>query len=891
MNWGEKLKQFLHDPVDKCFDIPNHIQRAGKYAEIIGISNLEAKGPDQIASCMERSVLPKEKKVIQNFNEIRHPLSEGKIGAPEFNKNEIFEKMENIFSNLQLPTQDKDKFFYLWRNLIEIVSDEFKKFKNTSIGKYIHVLPADTRIPDHSIWEHLKIASAVNAFWNKENKQLYQNNSLFLFSIGPVQSFISQARKTQDLFMGSFILSYLTFKAIEVIVEKFGPTNIIYPDLHRQPLMDYLLSKSIKVKNSSENYIDQPTIPNRFVAILPVTEKNEIENIANDAKKCVIEGWKEMVNSVLEEFNLPIDNQLKEKQTKNFPEIYWTAIPLKKDNEDVKINDFVDFFEKDEIEKWQDLYKFIEEKGEHPPNIGLLYQLAYSSIEKSIRARKNLRDFVQTEESGKKCHLCGERQGFIKECIGSLKVGKYISKKEGLCVKCFTKRALEKYLEGKFKNIFKDFSFPSTAEVAVTDFKEKALEKAQKEFKEYIMEFKDLVGEKKFKELIVNPLPKIRGKFKDIENLEGEWFFEENLREKEFKDQFDIGVKDEEIQELKNKLKSLTEEVGQPNPYYAIIKIDADNIGKWLSSEKLPSIEYAYNSETWTKLPPEFKDALKEKIKKKILTPAIHSTISHALKNYSIEIVRKVVEEEHLGKLVYAGGDDALAFVNLKDLLDVIRKLRAGFSGHITFKDGTVNVDWENNKGFIEKDDKYLLTMGPQASVSAGVVIAHYKRPLKLVLDKLWEMERKAKNIDDNKDAFGIALIKHTGQIKEFVCKWKKENETVDAIEKINKISKFFKKDANPKLSKTFIYKLHNDFIRLKDEEGNFNATSGIFKTEVKRLLFRSLEEVEKKEKEKIAKELTEILSDLFWCSGIGGNVNKFIALLEVAAFIYRSED
>lgn len=107
--------------------------------------------------------------------------------------------------------------------------------------KYIPLFPADTRIPDHSIWEHSKITSAVNALWDDENKSLLQNNSLFLLSIGPVQTFISQTRKTQDLFMSSFLLSYLTFVAMEKIIEDYGPTNIIYPDLYKQPLVDWWL--------------------------------------------------------------------------------------------------------------------------------------------------------------------------------------------------------------------------------------------------------------------------------------------------------------------------------------------------------------------------------------------------------------------------------------------------------------------------------------------------------------------------------------------------------------------------------------------------------------------------------------------------------------------------
>jgi len=403
-NFNEKLKQFLHDPVDKCFGIQGHVERARRYANVIGVSSIEEiKDQDHIASCMERSFLPKEK-IYQDFTEIRHPLSEGKLGVTEFNKEEIFKKIEEVFVETNIAyLDDKQKFFYLWRNLPLLI---YEKFKNSEIGKYIPLLPADTRIPDHSIWEHLKITSVINAF------EKFQNNSLFLFSIGPVQSFIAQARKTQDLFMGSFIISYLTFKGIEVIIEKYGPTNVIYPDLYGQPLMDYLFKvKNIDIKNSSYEFVDQPTILNRFVVILPFSDKKEIENLAKEIENAVRSEWNSAVNTVLSRFKLTNSIvQYVDKQNKNFPEIYWVAIPLRKDDNDVNIKDFSYFFKKYEIEKWEKIWHFVNEKGEHPPNIGLLYQLAYSALEKSMGARKNLRNFEQTEEHGKKCHLCEEKQ-------------------------------------------------------------------------------------------------------------------------------------------------------------------------------------------------------------------------------------------------------------------------------------------------------------------------------------------------------------------------------------------------------------------------------------------------------------------------------------------------
>ena len=44
--------------------------------------------------------------------------------------------------------------------------------------------------------------------------------TLLLLSLGPVQSFIASARKTEDLWSGSYILSYMTEKAIALTQEQ-----------------------------------------------------------------------------------------------------------------------------------------------------------------------------------------------------------------------------------------------------------------------------------------------------------------------------------------------------------------------------------------------------------------------------------------------------------------------------------------------------------------------------------------------------------------------------------------------------------------------------------------------------------------------------------------------
>lgn len=45
-------------------------------------------------------------------------------------------------------------------------------------------------------------------------------------------------------------------------------------------------------------------------------------------------------------------------------------------------------------------------------------------------------------------------------------------------------------------------------------------------------------------------------------------------------------------------------------------------------------------------------------------------------------MVRHVVEREHLGRLIYAGGDDVFAMLPVADLLSAMQRLCHAYSGH-----------------------------------------------------------------------------------------------------------------------------------------------------------------------------------------------------------------
>ncbi|MEO0111631.1 MAG: type III-B CRISPR-associated protein Cas10/Cmr2, partial [candidate division WOR-3 bacterium] len=278
-----KLKALLHDPIDKQYVMwklqENHKEVAQRYFNHIfpneKLEEEKIKTADRLASAISRIIGEKEIKI--EWQEINYidlfSLKTKEIGKPK-DDNEVKTFFERLGT---LTFKDENEraelcFLFLWRFLPEIFP-------------WITTHPADSRAPNHSIYDHLVQTSAIVSCLPKP--------AFLLFTIGPVQEFIATARKTSDLWAGSYLLSYLTYKAIEIILEELGPDNVIYPNLLAQPLVDkwlYEKFENTSIENFKEEiyfkkYIDNcfqeetltiANFPNRFLAIVPFEKAEDI---------------------------------------------------------------------------------------------------------------------------------------------------------------------------------------------------------------------------------------------------------------------------------------------------------------------------------------------------------------------------------------------------------------------------------------------------------------------------------------------------------------------------------------------------------------------------------------------------------------------------------------
>ena len=425
-----------------------------------------------------------------------------------------------------------------------------------------------------------------------------------------------------------------------------------------------------------------------------------------------------------------------------------------------------------------------------------------------------------------------------------------LKERERLCAVCLVKRLYRDV----FCEIFKGAKLPpweSVSEIAARDFIEK------------------IVDTKVYKEI----------KKRDIELIyKEEWDSKDKVKLKYIRE---LGGKEGETYK---KLVKLWEIYGEPNKYCAILMMDGDRIGKWLSGERWKEDgEEKGLPDLGEFLHPTFKDKIKEwkendkkrgeeltKIKR-ILTPSHHIAISRAMKDFSLYKVPEIVEKFN-GFLVYAGGDDVLALFPADRVLDAAYEIRK------FFKEDFYEIETNGKR-------RKIMGLGSKASISAGIVFAHYKWPLYDAIEKVREAEKDAKG-KYGRNAFCITFIKRSGEILTAGGKW----EFKEYFDKILSLLSP-EEDEKRKLSHRFIYDLIEDIRILEKENKCREPYISMLKAEIKRLLKKT------NYKNRLTKKEIEDFHENVFSPLIGEYVKKQLPLEDIGMMLkilydaYRGEE
>lgn len=834
-----KLAALLHDPPHKPLVLgrgAGHEAYAKQVRQALGLPDLLENGrgelarrADHIASAADRPNFPAG--VQANFWSepvLSHPLARSQPGQSSvvslgplqgtLDLEVVTRGVERAALVIGAQTGGDLQRLYLtlWRYFPEYLrAGEADPAANVPpaqrLGLLWHALPADTRVPDHSLWDHLSITAAIAGALPRP--------AFLVFSLGPVQEFIAQARKTQDLWAGSYLLSYLAWSAMRPLCEELGPDCVLYPALRGQPLVDDWLS---------EKGVDPPagyalpagsrqiaSLPNKFVALVPRQQAVELAERAAAESASAWRGLAEEVRRYLEqhlaekglEKELALDDAAWQRQIDAHLETHWAVLPWP-DPDAVDGDAQAERWLREQLEPWittdglrsfWPAFKAYARQGRYEVNAGTLYAQLHKLAQRVFDSAKLARRFEPGEEPGYKCTLCGRRAPALAgsapydkqreawaHVAQALRAGDLRPEGgERLCAVCLVKRLITRCPTLRTASGGAP-AFPSTSDMAAQPLRMHLIERAAdtalaeplqgflRDMFEYLPAYNREAGVP-----LDAAVPEERtiGASADdlrraLRELDGEWLFPETYARhaRAARRNQDLAEVLREAERSLGKVLARANSPG-PSPYYAILLMDGDRMGRWVGGE-------AHANTLRDLLHPEVLRDLEQQggwvdvlDSRRLFGPSTHAALSSALLAFARYSVPWIVEREHTGRVVYAGGDDVLALLPLPVALQAAHGLRQAYSQHYIFVDAAGRVYRQRPAAPAPAQSLIERHMGPDATASAGIALVHHLYPLGAALEQVrrWEAEAKDRH---GRDAFVVGVIRRSGPDLVFGAKW-----------------------------------------------------------------------------------------------------------------------
>ena len=763
-DWEELLLVYMHDPVDKALDIRGHEKRAARYASrALGreVDRSEIKSAaalaDQLAAIAERIPMPTagaggERAVGLEHGrlEVRHPVSAASSTLEDLAVDEdaVLDAIDDIVHGLDSPRQ---RYLALWRLLPERLERR--------LGPAFVRQPADTRVPDHTLFHHADIASGI---WGSRTGG--HGGAYLSLSLGPVQPFIAAARTVRDLWSGSAILSWLTFQGLMPVLERFGPTALVFPASRGGPLMDLWLREHVglgdRIALPSVPARCSPSIPNRFLALVPWgpdgRDGHAMAELCADAVHAAWLRLSEDVRARLDSALAALDPTWARRwreQAEQFFEVRASVVP-ERPLDDGYLASLVGGSDPFDT-VWPDaaavrgLATAIpagERPGYDQTSSGRWQaQLEISARLAEARTVRHVPASRATMPSPAKCSLLGS---FEQMGPDGLEDGRrfWDAAREKLNVDGVRLRAGERFSAVALCKRFaapttlareldlepRDFRFPDTATVAAADW---------------------------LRDAGIEP-----DDVRRTGDWNGRWLHQTSR----------AAVEDDEApppREVWDRIATARKDAdARPPAYYAILMMDADHMGRWLGGDLGPRVRDVLHPRMR-----DYYEGLGERARRGLdarrpVGPALHASISDALNNFASHVA-PAVARAHAGTMIYSGGDDVLALLPARRAVACADALQKAFRG----------VDDESPPGLTSIDGRQFLAMGGKASMSAGIAFVHVKEDLRLALQAARKGEKKAK--DCGRNALSLQFMRRSGEHAEVVLGWDLTSWFQDMVE------------------------------------------------------------------------------------------------------------
>lgn len=478
---------------------------------------------------------------------------------------------------------------------------------------------------------------------------------LLLVSLGPVQDFIAQARRSRDLWFGSHLLSELSRAAAASLAE--SDARLIFPALERG---DPELSPCDEP--TREGGAPPVSVANKILAELP--EAADPRACARAARAAVRERWR------------GIAQEVRRKRA-------------------AVLADGIDEVWNEQVEEVLEFYAVWTPLGDD-------YASARQMAEQALAGRKNLRDFRPWRH---------DRIGAPKSSLDGGRVSVLASKRDDAGfrrLRISTGEQLDAI--GLIKRAgFEPEQFVPLVNIAAGAWLERAAIEAPDELAAVRIACRD------------RKIPPISRNLRVIAPLgfdagvlyPSRWpalFRELEAPERSAPVSREWGEK--HIRPLLDRMR------GEPPAYVACLAADGDRMGRTI-------------------------DGLR--------SAAANRAFSKALAEFPGE-ARRIVEQEHLGSLIYAGGDDVLAFLPVAKAPDCAEALAKAFRARLGGNTG------ENGA----------------PTLSVGIAVGHVIEPMSILLGLARQAERSAKQ-GTERNRLAIIVDKRSGGQRRVVMSWKED--------------------------------------------------------------------------------------------------------------------
>lgn len=548
----------------------------------------------------------------------------------------------------------------------------------------------------------------------------------FHFTLGPVQSFVSQARRTRDFWAGSFLLSWLAAVAMREVQAQDGEIKFPRPDT------DFMAA----LEGKADKPPMQGGVPNRFKAAVP--DGFDPEQIST----AVQTAWRALAAAVWNVDLAGLANAesaaIWQRQIDGFWEMQWVLTDDEKDSNCI-----------DRMKNWRTHLSAPE------PGPKCMMMDGWQEISGATRPNDT------TQKTFWKHLLSSGRTGIATD----------LRQDEHLCAIAYVKRRFVRVFDTlhvpmpggwTLKGWTLPSAVPSVQYMAVARWLAELLQKTQtdtelsKKMWAFHDEAQELTGSHGEWGSNIRCVDDAKAPRK-WSALDGGVFFDsmlENTRLWGERAKLAPGVLD--------KLKRLRKqaELGPISPFYAILRMDGDELGKQMSA-------------------PEKQDA-----------------ITQGLADFARGVPGIV--EENSGFLIYAGGDDVLALSTLEDALKMAAEVRQHYKQ--CFKNNTVGI---------------------QTSISAAIEYVHVKTPLAKALDDSHHLLDNIAKDAAGRDALAVRVWKPGGLALEWAMPWD-EAIQLDGKVAIEQLAHEFRNaegDAEG-MSTKFFYGLRERFAVLNPAAG-----------------------------------------------------------------------